>query len=510
MESVLKQITILFLVVLIAACGSKDDGKNGTASTHQREVLVIAQSGEAKSLDPHMGNDGFSLRVNKQIYSRLVEADGAMDIHPGLATRWTQIDPVTMEFKIRKGVKFHNGEPLTGEDIRYSFERMMDSPRIAFVLPPIDRIEVVDETTIRMITRDPFGPLLAHLAHPALAIVNKKAVEEYGDDYNSHPMGTGPYEFSSWDAGDKITLVKNEDYFGEEPPFEEMVFRNIVEESSRTIALETREVDIAMDIGALDKERIRESSHLTLLEKPSTSYNYIGFNNQKEIFQNKDLRLAINYAIDKEAIIEVILNGAGEIATSPIAPGVFGHTDKTVAYGYDLDKAKEHMARAQVPSGLELTLTISEGNANTQIAEIIQAQLREIGINLSIESLEVGTFWQYTAAGKHDMFLGSWGCVTGDADYGLYAMYHSSAKGAPGNRSFYANERVDTLLDAGKESIDPQERLKIYEEVQEIIVSDAPDIMLFNRILVVGMQSDLRGLSLHPVTLHDFSTVRLK
>ena len=510
MKFLLKNVTVLFVLLLFATCGGKEQSKGDTPAVSPRDTLIVAQSGEAKSLDPHQGNDGYSLRVNKQIYSRLVEANSEMEIIPGLAKTWEQIDPRTMEFSLRKGVRFHNGEELKASDVKFSFERMMNSPRIAFVLPPIEDIEVIDDYTVRMVTTDPFGPLMAHLSHPALAIVNQKTVEKWGEDYNSHPVGTGPYKFESWDAGDKITLTKNKEYFLEKAPFKNLIFRNIVEESSRTIALETKEADIALEIGALDKDTVIESPHLELLEKPSISYNYIGFNNDKKLFKNKDLRLAINYAVDKNSIIEVVLNGAGKIATSPIAPGVFGFTDKTTPYEFDLEKAREHMKKSGIPAGTKIKMTIFEGNRNSQIAEIIQAQLKEIGIELEIESLEVGTFWQYTASGKHDMFLGSWGCVTGDADYGLYAVYHSSAKGAPGNRSFYGNPRVDELLDMGKESIDPKKRLEIYEEIQQIIVEDAPDVMLFNRVLGVGIQSDLTGLDLHPVTLHDFYPVRLK
>lgn len=511
MKTLLKNIILLLILFILAACGGEKSTTEDVAATKPvRDTLIIAQSGEAKSLDPHKGNDGFSLRINKQIYSRLVEANGRMEIVPGLAESWKQVDPKTVEFKLREGVKFHNGEELKAEDVRFSFERMMNSPRISFVLPPIKEVEVVDDYTVRIVTTNSFGPLMAHLSHPALAVVNKRAVEKWGEDYGKHPVGTGPYKFSSWDAGDKITLERNDDYFLDRAHFKKLIFRSIVEESSRTIALETKEADIALGIGALDKETVVKNEDLTLLEKPSISYNYIGFNNDKELFKNKDLRLAINYAIDKEALIDVVLNGAGKVATSPIAPGVFGFTDKTESYGYDLKKAKEYMERSGVAPGTKIKLTIFEGNSNTQVAEIVQAQLREIGIEVEIESLEVGTFWQYTANGKHDMFLGSWGCVTGDADYGLYAMYHSSAKGAPGNRSFYGNPKVDELLDLGKETIDPAKRKGIYEEIQKLIVEDAPDVMLYNRVLGVGMQSDLTGLELHPVTLHDFYPVKVK
>ena len=491
------------ITTLLAACG----GNQPQTEVTTQNVLTIAQMGDARTMDPHQGNDGLSLRVNRQIYSRLVESNGDMNIVPGIAKSWKQIDSVTTEFTLRTGVKFHDGTELTASDVKFSLYRMMESPRIAFVMPPIKEVAVVDEHTIRIITHQPFGPLLNHLSHPALAIVSQKQVEKWGDEYMNHPVGTGPYQFSEWHKGDRLVLKRFDDYFMEAPAFSEMVFRSIVEDSMRTIALETGEIDIALDIAPIDKDIIKNNDRLRLIEKPSLSNVFIGFNNDKELFANQNLTRAINHAIDRQAIIDVVLNGAANIATSSIAPGVFGFTPDTQPYSYNLEKAKEYFEKSGLQKGLPIELTVIEGNRDRQIAEIIQAQLRKIGIQVAINTLEAGTFWEETGAGKHDMLLSSWGTVTGDADYGLYAMYHSGAKGSAGNRSFYNNPEVDRLLDAGKAETNLEKRLEIYRKAQQIIVHDAPDVMLYNTILSVGTQAHIEGLNLHPVTLHDFSTV---
>ncbi|MGL5054942.1 MAG: glutathione ABC transporter substrate-binding protein [Fusobacteriaceae bacterium] len=500
-----------FLIVLalgtlfLTACTDK---VNETKKV--REQLVIAQEGEPRTLDVHSGNDGFSLRINKQLYSRLVETDGNMKIQPGLAESWLNLDDKTTQFKLRKGVKFHNGDELTAEDVKFSFERMMNSPRISFVLPPIEKIEIVDNYTINIVTTTPFGPLLAHLSHPALGIVNKKIVSEDENKFKEHPIGTGPYKFKEWRSGDRVVLEKNDDYFMEPPKFKNLIYKNVVEANSRTIGLETGEIDISLGISSVDENTIRNNPELELHTKPSISFNYIGFNNQKAPFNNEKVRKAINYAVDKQAIIDVVLGGAGKISTSPIAPGVFGFTDKTKAYGYDVEKAKELMKEAGLENGFTSSIYVMGGEADKQTAEIVQADLKKIGIDLKILVTESSSYWDLTAKGDHDMFLGSWGCVTGDADYGLYAMYHSKAKGAPGNRDFYSNQKVDTLLDEAKITIDQEKRKKLYEEIQMIIVNDAPDLMLYNRILAVGTQKDIGGFNVHPVTLHDFYPVYIK
>ena len=503
----LKKILVVLasMILLFTGCGEKNGAKK------VKEELIIAQDGESKSLDIHQGNDGFSLRANRLIYSRLVEADENMQIHPGLAESWQQLDDRTMQFKLRKGIKFHNGDDFTAEDVKFSFERMMNSPRIAFVLPPIERIDVVDDYTVNIVTKTPFGPLLAHLSHPALGMVSKKLLTENPEALKEKPIGTGSYKFKEWIYGDKLVLEKNEDFYDKnERGLKYIIFKNVVEASNRAIGLETGEIDIATPISSVDEENIKNNPKLQLLTKPSISYTYIGMNMTKAPLNDIRVRKAINYAIDKQAIIDVILNGNGKIATSPIAPGVFGFTDKTKNYEYNVEKAKELMKEAGYENGFTTSILVFSGEANTQTAEIVQAYLKEIGIDLKIEIVEVSVYWDMTERGVHNLFLGSWGVVTGDADYGLYAMYHSSAKGGAGNRDFYENEKVDDLLDKAKTEIDPETRKKLYEEAQILIVNDAPDVMLYNRNLTVGAQKYIKGLGIHPVTLYNFATVYIE
>ena len=503
----LKKILVVLasMILLFTGCGEKNGAKK------VKEELIIAQDGESKSLDIHQGNDGFSLRANRLIYSRLVEADENMQIHPGLAESWQQLDDKTMQFKLRKGIKFHNGDDFTAEDVKFSFERMMNSPRIAFVLPPIERIDIVDDYTVNIVTKTPFGPLLAHLSHPALGMVSKKLLTENPEALKEKPIGTGSYKFKEWIYGDKLVLEKNENFYDKnERGLKYIIFKNVVEASNRAIGLETGEIDIATPISSVDEENIKNNPKLQLLTKPSISYTYIGMNMTKAPLNDIRVRKAINYAIDKQAIIDVILNGNGKIATSPIAPGVFGFTDKTKNYEYNVEKAKELMKEAGYENGFTTSILVFSGEANTQTAEIVQAYLKEIGIDLKIEIVEVSAYWDMTERGVHNLFLGSWGVVTGDADYGLYAMYHSSAKGGAGNRDFYENEKVDELLDKAKTEIDPETRKKLYEEAQILIVNNAPDVMLYNRNLTVGAQKYIKGLGIHPVTLYNFATVYIE
>lgn len=498
--SILKKIIFFTMItLLLISCGNKKT---------EEKILTVAQSGNPRSLDVHNANDGFSLLINKQIYSRLVEADGNKNIVPGLAESWEKINPTTYDFKIRKNIKFHNGDPLKLEDIKFSFERMLKSPKISFIVPPIEKIEIIQPSTIRIITKIPFGPFLAHLAHPALGIVSKKVIES-ANNQDIPIVGTGPYKLNSWELGNQVVLDRNDNYFLPPVKFDKLIFKNIPEPTSREIALETKEVDIAFEISTIDAEKIKENKDLKLYSKSSYSYRYLAFNNKETIFKDYNLRKAIDYAIDKEALVKIVLNGYGNVANSVIAPTVFGFTNSVKNVGYNLEKAKQYMNKSKYAnSHLTLRLlTMGIGEQKT-IAEVIQANLKEIGIDVKINIVEDGAFYDMTEKGDFDMFLGSWGTVTGDADYGLYALFHTNSIGSPGNRSFYSNSEVDKLLDEAKTTVNQEKRKELYKKIQEIIVYDTPHIMLFNTVSLVGAQKNIKGLNVHPIAaLTDFYPV---
>ncbi|MGL5544387.1 MAG: ABC transporter substrate-binding protein, partial [Cetobacterium sp.] len=282
-----------------------------------KDTLIVAQGADAKVLDPHASNDQPSSRVAGQIYDSLVKQDTNMNIIPGLAESWTQIDETTTEFKLRKGVKFHNGEALTADDVKFTLDRMKTSPQVSHIIKAIDSVEVIDENTVRVKTDKPFGALLSHLSHTAASILNREAVEKGGAAYGQNPVGTGPYRFVSWQAGDRITLQANPDYYLGKAPTEKVIFRSIVEGTNRTIGLETGEVDIAYDLEPVDKEMVKTLPTLDYVEEPSLSMAYIGFNVNKEALKDKKVRQAISYGLNVQDIIDVAYQGSGAKANSP-------------------------------------------------------------------------------------------------------------------------------------------------------------------------------------------------
>ncbi|KXZ40232.1 peptide/nickel transport system substrate-binding protein [Alkalithermobacter thermoalcaliphilus JW-YL-7 = DSM 7308] len=491
---------LMVFALVLTGCGQGATDQGGGAEG--KDSIVVAQGADAKTLDPHGTNDQPSSRVMKQIYNTLVTANEDMEIVEGLAEKWEAVDEKTWEFTLRQGVKFHNGEELKASDVKFTLERMLGSDQVSHIVEAIESVEAPEDYKVVIKLKEPFAPILFHLSHTAASILNEKAVKEAGDDYGQRPVGTGPFKFVSWQSGDRIELEAFEDYFEGAPQIKKVTFRNITEGTSRTIALETGEVDIAYDIEAIDKEKVISNDKLDLIEEPSLSLSYIGFNTQKEPFNKKEVRQAISHAINRDDIIAVVLNGAGEKAGAPIGPRVFGHNPNIKPHEYNVEKAKELLKQAGYENGFKTTIWTNDSPARIQIAQIVQAQLKEIGIDVAIETLEWGSYLDRTARGEHDMFILGWVTVTGDADYGLYALYHSSAKGGAGNRSFFENAKVDELLEKGRTTVDASEREKIYYEVQEIIVDETPIANLTYGNHNVGIQKGVKGFRLHPAGHH--------
>lgn len=489
------------MAAVLAGCGSPETGST-------QDTIVIVQGADPNSLDTHATNDQPSSRVSGNIYSRLVEIDKDMNIVPGLAESWELETPNSTIFYLREGTMFHNGEELKASDIKFSLERMIASPTVGHMVSAISEVEIIDDYTVRVITKEPFGPLLYHLTHTAMSIMSEKAVTELGADYGQNPIGTGPYKFVEWNIGDSVVLKAFDDYYGSKQEIPNAIFRSVIEGTNRTIALETGEAHIAYDIEPIDISTVKDRDHLELLEVESLATEFFGFNTQKAPFDDVRVRQAIAYATKAEDMIEAVLMGTGRVANSPIAPKVFGHSPTAKQYSQDLEKARALMAEAGLEDGFRTTLWTNDTPLRIQKSQILQAQLREIGIDMSIEVVEWGAFLDGTSRGEHEMFMLGWVASTGDADFGLFPQFSSTSAGSAGNRTFYRNEIVDDLLMKARSSVDQEERLKLYAEVQDIIQEEVPFFAMYNRFMNVGINKSVSDFFMSPTGHHRITGVR--
>ena len=492
-------VAMVLSVLFLVACGGDPDKKSGSATS--KDTLVIAQGADAKSLDPHASNDNPSSRIRIQIFDRLMDLDDNGVPQPMLAESWERPDDTTIIFHLRKGVKFHNGDEMKASDVKFSLERALKSPEVSHILDGVKGVEVLDDYTVKVTTEKPMAAILNNLSHTTIAILSEKATTEAGDSFGQNPVGTGPYKFVSWQSGDRVTLEAFPDYWQGEAPVKNVVFRNIVEETNRTIGLETGELDIIYDIQGMDKNKLKDDERFNLIEGPQLSLTYLGFNMKKAPYDNPKVREAISYAIDQKPIIDTVFLGAGEPANSILGPNVFAYYD-VEKFTQDIAKAKALLAEAGYPNGFKAKIWVNDNPVRRDTAVILQDQLKQIGIDLTIETVEWGAFLDGTARGDHEMYLLGWGNVTRDPDYGMFELISTSTMGAAGNRSFYSNPEVDKLLEAGKTELDPEKRKEIYKQIQEIVRKDLPMYMIVYPLQNVVTQKNIKNFKLDPAQGH--------
>ncbi len=478
-------------------------------AVYAETTVVVAQNADAKSMDPTASNDVPSHRVYLNIYDTLIERDTNMKLVPALAESWEQVDPLTLVLHLRKDVKFHNGDPLKASDVVFSLTRAKEAPSLMSFFYDVDKIEAVDENTVKITTKVPYGPLVNYLAHVGAGIMSEKAVTAGGSDYGQHPVGTGPFIFESWTSGDRIVLKANPDYYKGKPGVDSLTFRVIPEGTNRTIALETGEADIAYDIDPIDMDMVKNNPKLKADQNSAMSMTYLGFNTQRAPFDKKEVRQAIAYATDADSIINAVFLKAAKKANSPVSPNVFGYNKDAKLYIQNIAKAKELLAEAGYPNGFKARIWTNDKSVRKDTAVILQDQLKQIGIDVQIEILEWGSYLDRVAKGEHDMFILGWSS-SADSDSAMYALFHSKNLGGAGNRTFYKNAKVDELLDKARESTVPEDRIKYYKELQNIIQEDLPMFALVYPDEITGMQKNIEGFVFHPEGTHYLAPITKK
>lgn len=468
----------------------------GMKDNQFKDTLIIAQRADVKTLDPQKSIDTISNKVINLMFESLLTLDENLTVVPQLATSWEQVDNLNTVFHLRKDVTFHNGEPLTSEDVVFSLNRARSSAQVGYNFTPIIDIKAIDKYTVQVTTDKPFGAILKYLSSVGGSIVSKKAVEESGNAFSQNPIGSGPYKFKEWIPGDKIIVEAFVNYHGEIPKNKTLIVRSIPEVTNRTIALETGEVDIAFDIGIMDRETVKESGDLELLEVEAPSTLYLGFDNTNPLFQNKKLREAIAYAIDNESLAEFVFRGAALSGDSPIPPVIDVYNPNVKKYAQNIPLAKELIKEAGFENGLNIELWTSAQSTWIDMCTIIQDQLKEIGILAEIKIFEWSTYVTVTSQPNKALYLLSWNVTSVDGDPALYPLFHSNEKGMSGNRSFYENKEIDSILLEARTTIDQDKRKSLYFKAQEIIQNELPHYTLVYPHYNLGARKAVKNLIL--------------
>ena len=527
-------LLLLFALILVA-CG--DDGEGETSTDKETEgetaensstpqTLVFGRGGDSTSLDPAITTEGESFKVTENIYETLLNF-GEQDttIHPGLAEKWeVSDDGLEYKFTLRQGVKFHDGTDFNAEAVIKNIDRWKAGTEEKFYYfnsmfksegeDIIKEVIAEDDYTVVFKLSRPQAPFLKNLAMSPFGIASPTAFEKHGDQFESNPVGTGPFKFVSWERTASITIEKFEDYWQEGlPKLDRVIFKVIPDNTARFNELVKGDIDLADGINPSDRASIEANSELQLIERPSMNVGYLGLTNTRPPFDNKLVRQAVNHAIDKQAIIDAFFDGGAEIAVNPMPSSINGYNDEIKGYEYNPEKAKELLAEAGY-DGSEIELWampvarpyMPDG---AKVAEVIQKNLADIGMPAKIVSFEWATYLEKAKNGEADAFMLGWTGDNGDADNFLYTLLDKDTIGS-NNYAYYSNDQVHELLVAAQSETDEAVRNDLYKQAQQIIFEDAPWVPLAHSTPLLAAKAGVEGFFAHPTGSDLLSSVSIK
>jgi peptide/nickel transport system substrate-binding protein len=481
--------TLIFATVMAACAPTPSAGPSPSASTSGPKkggTLILARAGEVTNLDPHKVPAFTSARVFELVYSYLMRLDENLGVQPDLAESvpTTSADGKTVTVKIRSGVKFHNGDPLTSADVKYTFDRIIDTKTAAVArsfFSDVDTITAPDPTTVIFNLKNPNAAMIAYMAHPNTGIVSKKIGEANADlSKKETAIGSGPFKLAEWVPDNFMRFTANKDYYVSGQPYLDGIRINVVpDESGLAAALRTKAADMAIITDAKVAKTLRTEATVTLDSKPSLSYNLLFLNTKRPPFDNLKVRQAIAYAIDRKAIIDAVAFGEGEV-TGPVAPALANYalpTSQYPLYTRDVAKAKQLLQEANVgPVSFTILTATTEPAYGKDEAQLVQAQLAEAGITVKIDAIELTQYVDRWLKADFDMATGLNGGGP-DPDFYVYRYFTDD-----GNLNFVTSYKNPVSSDAIKQAraaSDPAKRKDLYTTAQKELVNGVPFIWLF-------------------------------
>ncbi len=533
-----RTLALVCMLVLIApfalfAGGAQESAPVVAANPEDSKmggVLVFGRSGDSVGLDPGRETDGESFYGSTAVFDTLVEfIPGETAVKPALAESWkVSDDGLTYTFNLRSGVKFHDGTPFNAEAVVFSFERQFVETHAYYDLGPwkywgymdmsniVDSVVAVDDLTVQFNLQHVEAPFLANLAMDFASIVSPTAVAKYGEDFKNNPVGTGAFKFVSWNKDSEIVFERNADYWDGPVYLDRLILKVIPDATARWLALQKGEVDLIDFPSTEDIADMRAASDIQVIQQAGLNVGYLALNTQKAPFDNKLVRQAINYAIDKSEIIEGVYGEAGQEAKNPLPPTMWSYNDDIMAYPYDPAKAKELLAEAGLADGFDMELwampVARPYNPNARkIAEIMQAQLSKVGVTAEIISYEWGTYLGKTDQGEHQAAMLGWTGDNGDPDNFLWVLLSEPAAIPPaGNIAMWKNSEFTDLCRQAKEVADQDAREALYREAQEIFHEEAPWVPIAHSVVTVPAKTNVKDFVIYPTGKRVFKHVWLE
>lgn len=454
--------------LVLGGCGLGGSDSTG-GSDPAASTLRIGMASEAQNLDPPNFLLAGDLTRMDHLYEGLVSLNDDGSIAPALATSWEQLSDLEWEFVLRDGVVFHDGTEFDAASVEVSLERARTQSQGQGFLAVIEDVEVVNDLTVKLILERPFASILNNLTVPAAAIISPAAIETNEEELSQNPVGTGPYQFASWTPDTSMVFERFDDYWGEPAALAEVEFLPIPEASTRLSALQAGDVDVIENPPPNELSTIEESDGIYAIIEPRARPIFLGFN--LETVPNVDLRRAVAYAIDQEAIVDSVLEGVGRAATTSLITPEFIEGFDPVGYEFDPEQARALVENLE-PAELEIALTVPTERylRDTQIAEVIVSQLADVGITASTTVQEPGIWYQSLLDHETEMYWLGWGLSTGDAADIFERVFRS---GVVNNMSQFSDVRSDQLIDElASIPVGSSERDEVLEELQRIVVEE--------------------------------------
>jgi peptide/nickel transport system substrate-binding protein len=489
---------IVFATILFTACANKPDS----------HTLVMIIESSPTNLDPRVGLDAQSERIDDLIFDDLLSRDDHLNVQPGLAERWETPDATTYIFHLRQGVRFHDGRRLAARDVKWTFDSLLQG-RIrstkAAAYRYVEGIEAPDDSTVIFHLKEPFATLLWNLSDGAIGIVPYGS----GDEISQHPIGSGPFRFISAEQDKDVVIARNDDYWGQKARLENVRFIVVPDATTRALELRKGSADIA--INALTSDTVlalERNPNLEVLRAPGTVLSYLAFNLRDPILKNQLVRQAIAYAIDRQPIIHYLLHDFARPALSILPPESWAYNPDVSHYAHNPEHARQLLDQAGYPAHdgirFHLTMKTSTEESTRLLAAVLQQQLREVGIALDVHTYEFATFFSDVTHGEFQLYSLRW--IGGNEDPDIFEYVFHSSKITPrgANRSYHSNPRIDALIDQARAEPDIAVRKQIYAEVQATLAEDLPSINLWYQDNVLVHSRRVRNLSLNPSGNYDF------
>jgi peptide/nickel transport system substrate-binding protein len=471
-------------------------------------TLVMIIESSPTNLDPRIGIDAQSERIDELIFDALLTRDEHLNVQPGLAERWEIPDPLTYVFHLHHSVTFHDGKPLTSRDVKWTFDSLLagkirstKSAAYRFV----DHIDAPDEFTVVFHLKEPNATLLWNLSEGASGIV------PYGtlDEGAGKPIGSGPFRFVSAEQDKEVVLERNDNYWGAKALLARVRFTVVPDATTRALELRKGSADVAINaFGADTVVALEREPKLQIERAPGTVLAYLAFNLRDPILRDARVRQALAYAIDRSPLLKYVWRGFAQPALSVLPPQSWAYDADVRTYPHDPQKAREMLDAVGYPARdgvrFHLTMKTSTEESTRLLAAVLQQQLREVGIALDIRTFEFATFFADVTSGSFQVYSLRWIGGNEDPDIFEYSFHSQRFPPKGANRGFYSNARVDRLIDEARRETDQAARKRLYFEVQEALANDEPYINLwyFDNVLVHNKR--VRNLSLNPSGNYDF------